>query len=500
MGKPNRRSFLRTAGVAALSGPVSRLCGQSRLAVDNEAPPKAGTRPNILLLFPDQFRFDWVSGYSRDTPVETPNLRRLAKDGIWFRRATVPSPLCAPSRACMASGREYARCGVPSNQADYPLTQTTVYSLLRSSGYYVAGCGKIDLHKKTLDWGLDGKRLLKEWGFSDGIDNAGKLDAYLSGLKAPHDPYMAYLYRQGLAAEHLADLKTRQGKGPDGCPRAYSQTAPTPLPDIAYCDNWLAQNGLELMEKFPKDKPWFLAVNFTGPHDPEDITRRMEPWVRGRVFPQPIDCKVCSPQTHQLIRQNYTAMVENIDRWVGVYLDKLRERGERENTLVVFSSDHGEMLGDHELWGKMVPYQPSVGVPLIVAGPGVKPRAPTDVLVNTLDLTATFLDYAGVARSDDMDSRSLRAYLEGQTDTHREFVSSALGQWQMVFDGRYKLIRGFAPGQSWPPSTPLTTFVDPSATPLMVFDLENDLAEKVNLAAKVGPEMRRLTEMIFAPG
>ena len=104
---------------------------------------------------------------------------------------------------------------------------------------------------------------------------------------------MAYLYRAGLAAEHLADLKTRRGTGPEGCPRAYSQTSPTPLPDDAYCDNWLAQNGLGLMKKFPKDKPWFLAVNFTGPHDPEDITRRMETLVRGRAFPPPVDGKVC---------------------------------------------------------------------------------------------------------------------------------------------------------------------------------------------------------------
>lgn len=495
MGTSNRRTFLQAAGVAALSGRAKQLFGGPRPGL-NPGDPSPASRPNILLLFPDQFRYDWVSGYSREIPVETPNLSRLARNGVWFRRATVASPLCAPSRACLASGREYPRCGVPSNHVDYPLKQTTFYTLLRSSGYYVAACGKIDLHKNTLDWGLDGKRLLKEWGFSDGIDNAGKIDAYLSGLKAPHDPYMAYLYRQGLAAEHLADLKTRRGTGPDGCPRAYSQTSPTPLPDRAYCDNWLAQNGLDLMAKFPRNRPWFLAVNFTGPHDPEDITRRMERTVRGRVFPQPVDCKVCSPQTHELIRENYTAMVENIDRWVGIYLDKLRERGDLENTLIVFCSDHGEMLGDHNLWGKMVPYQPSLGVPLIVAGPAVKPQAPTDVPVNTLDLAATFLDFAGVARPGDMDSRSLRPYLEGRTRAHREFVTSALGQWQLAFDGRYKLIRGFTPGEIWPPHIPQTAYVDPAPAPLMLFDLENDPAERLNLAAKAGPEIGRLTEMM----
>ena len=221
MNTQNRRSFLQAAGSAALSSQASRLFGNSPQS-NAEAPPKETRRPNILLLFPDQLRYDWLTGYSPNLPVETPNLARLAKDGVWFRRATVPSPLCAPSRACLASGREYTRAGVASNQANYPLTQTTIYSLLQSSGYHVAGCGKFDLHKKTPDWGLDGKRLLKEWGFSDGIDNAGKWDAVASGMKAPHDPYMAYLYRQGLAAEHIADFKARQGTGPDGGPRVYT--------------------------------------------------------------------------------------------------------------------------------------------------------------------------------------------------------------------------------------------------------------------------------------
>ena len=183
-------------------------------------------------------------------------------------------------------------------------------------------------------------------------------------------------------------------------------------------------------------------MNSTGPHNPEDITSRTARLVRGRVFPQPNGGKRCTPETQVLIRENYTAMVENIDRWVGIYLDRLRERGELENALIIFCCDHGEMLGDHNLWGKTVPYQPSVSVPLIIAGPGVKRLGSSDVLVNTMDLTATFVDYAGVPRLGDMDSLSLRPVLEGKTTTHRQAVTSGLGPWRMVFDGRYKLIRG----------------------------------------------------------
>lgn len=486
MAVNSRREFLKTTvtTAAALAGVLSSA-GEPRAGQAQSRRQDSDLRPNILLFFPDQLRYDWVTGNPSNIPVHTPNLQRLAEEGVWFRRAITPSPLCAPARACLASGKEYESCGVPSNHVNYPLTQTTVYSLLRDSGYYVAGCGKFDLHKATLDWGVDGKRLLKQWGFSNGIDNAGKIDAILSGSKTPHDPYMAYLHRRGLAAGHIADFARRRGTDPDGCPRSYSATFPTPLPENAYCDNWLANNGLDLLQKFPQGKPWYLAVNFTGPHAPVDITRRMEKLVRGRIFPQPNGCTTCSAKTNVLIRENYTAMVENIDRWVGIYLEKLRERGELENTLVVFCSDHGEMLGDHNFWGKTVPYQPSVSVPLIVAGPGVKPLGASDALVSTMDLAATFLDYAGLRRPGDMDSRSLRPVLEGKAKKHREAVTSALGPWRLVFDGRYKLIRGFAPARrNWMRQWDQLRFVPAAPEPLLVFDLEADPLENVNLAIR----------------
>lgn len=426
-------------------------------------------RPNILFFFPDQLRFDWIGGGPK-IPVRTPNLDRLSDLGTRFRRAVVASPLCAPSRACLAAGKEYDRCGVASNRQDYPLEQRTYYSLLRESGYHVAGCGKLDLHKATLDWGLDGKRLIGEWGFSDGIDNAGKFDAIRSGAVTPKDPYMAYMHRRELAAIHVADFRTRAKLG-------YQATFPTPLPEEAYCDNWVANNGLELMKRFPKAKPWHLVVNFTGPHNPMDITRRMEKLGRGRRFRQPNGSLEYTPEIHVAIRQNYSAMVENIDRWLGVYMEELRRRGELENTLIVFSSDHGEMLGDHNRWGKSVPYQSSVGVPLIVSGPGVRRGVETGSLVSIMDLAATFLDYAGVPRPGEMDSRSLRPLLEGRTRLHREHLLSGLGKWRMVWDGRYKLIRGF------------------EAEPLL-FDLEQDPLENMNIMAKAPEAAKRLAGLL----
>ena len=426
-------------------------------------------RPNILFFFPDQHRFDWL-GSNPDIPVRTPNLDRLATDGVLFTRAVCPSPLCAPSRACLAAGKEYDRCGVENNGVNYPLHQTTCYTLLRESGYHVAGCGKFDLHKATLDWGLDGKRLLEEWGFSDGIDSEGKWDAITSGAKEPKGPYMAYLHQEGLAEVHVQDFMERRQVG------GVVATFPTPLPEEAYCDNWVAMNGLKLIEDSPRDGPWFLQVNFTGPHTPLDITTRMERLCRGIDFPQPNGCSKFAPEQHVAIRQNYTAMVENIDRWVGIYIEELRKRGELDDTLIVYSSDHGEMLWDHNMTGKSKPYQPSVGVPLIVWGPGVQKGTISDMPATTLDLTATFLEYAGVPQEGDMDSLSLKPFLEGKADSPRDYVLSGLGKWRLVFDGRYKLIRGF------------------TEEPLL-FDLENDPFENINIVGKASSEFARLAEI-----
>ncbi|MEO6065150.1 MAG: sulfatase-like hydrolase/transferase [Bryobacteraceae bacterium] len=471
-----RRDFLQAAA-ALLPGPRALAAAAANRA------------PNILLLFPDQHRFDWT-GFNKDLPVRTPHLDALAQRGTRFTNAIVASPLCAPSRACLAAGKEYEHCGVSSNEVDYPIGQTTYYTLLRNSGYHVAACGKIDLHKATRDWGLDGKRLLPEWGYSDGIDNAGKGDAVASGAVTPKDPYMAFLHKRGLAAAHVADFKKRSAVG-------YAATHATPLPEDAYCDNWLAANGFDLMKRIPQGKPWHLVVNFTGPHNPQDITARMEKTVRGRKFPQPNRCHQFTPDEHVAIRQNYTAMVENVDRLVGMYIDEVKRRGELDNTLIVFSSDHGEMLGDHTRWGKILPYQASVGVPLVIAGPGVRAGVVSGALVSHMDLTATFLEYASVRKPAGMDSRSMKPLLEGKSKTHRDHARSALGQWSVVWDGRYKLVRGFDPEkvlkERKSSADSGSSRADP---PPLLFDLKDDPMENANVAGKLGKHVDRLSKFL----
>jgi arylsulfatase len=411
-------------------------------------------RPNILFVFPDQWRADWT-GMNRCLPIRTPNLVRLAEHGVWFPAAFTPSPLCAPARATLASGLEYDLCGVPNNSHDYPLGQLTFYALLREAGYHVMGCGKFDLAKAAFGWKTDGSSRLAEWGFDEGIDSEGKWDGVTSGRVEPRGPYMTYLEERGLRLMHVEDMLQRRS--------SKLATFPTPLPDDAYSDNWIAANGLRLIASAPGHKPWFLQVNFTGPHDPWDITVAMAEMYRNVDFPIPLGVNPEQVESHLAVRRNYAAMIENIDHWLGAFLDALSESGQLSKTLIVVSSDHGEMLGDRSCWGKAAPFQASLAVPLVVSGPGVYKRAVLKTPTTILDLAGTFLDFAGVTIPATWDTRSLRKNLEDpEARPPRNHVLSALPEWQLVLDGRFKLVK-------WQDRTEL-------------FDVMTDPTESTNVA------------------
>ena len=176
-------------------------------------------------------------------------------------------------------------------------------------------------------------------------------------------------------------------------------------------------------------------------------------------------------------------MIENIDRWLGVFQQRIETRGELGRTIVVYSSDHGEMLGDHDRWGKSVPYQASAGVPLVMAGPGIAQGARSDALVSLMDLAATFIDYADLAVPEEMESRSLRPLLEAGGGHHRDFARSALkapqahsGRFRMVQDDRFKLVEGFFEGPA-------------------LFDRENDPTESENIAGRRSDQVARLSRL-----
>ena len=137
-----------------------------------------------------------------------------------------------------------------------------------------------------------------------------------------------------------------------------------------------------------------MQVNFTGPHEPQDITASMWHSCQGVGYPGPLASTQHDADFHNRARQNYGAMLENIDARIGEIIAAVERRGELDNTVIVYTSDHGDMLGDHNEWQKSRPWQSSVAVPLIAAGPGVAQGRSSSALIQMFDLAATFIDYA----------------------------------------------------------------------------------------------------------
>eukprot|EP01059_Diplonema_ambulator_P011362 TRINITY_DN21308_c0_g1_i2.p1 TRINITY_DN21308_c0_g1~~TRINITY_DN21308_c0_g1_i2.p1 ORF type:complete len:338 (+),score=113.28 TRINITY_DN21308_c0_g1_i2:326-1339(+) len=212
-------------------------------------------------------------------------------------------------------------------------------------------------------------------------------------------------------------------------------------PQAYYEDHFTTVNALQLLDRKPSGKPWFLQVNFPGPHPPFAVTTTMANSVAGRTWPQATDYTGDNPTTcgdkeapnSDYYRCNYGAELENIDSFFEQIINKVEQLGELEETIVCISSDHGEMLNDHNDTGKTLPWQGSASVPLICSGPGITKNVTRAFPVGTLDLSATFLDYAGVSLGVNMTSVSLRGVLEGgPASSYKPYVSSGLNQWRMV--------------------------------------------------------------------
>ncbi len=405
-------------------------------------------RPNILLLFPDQWRWDYVghvetSAYGR-APIRTPHLDALAARGVRFTQCRSDVPLCVPQRSALNQGKCYARCGTIDNGGPLHLDADNFVRRLRDAGYRTLSCGKSDLHGQAEGYDNGGYHpVMAQLGFTDSIDQRGKFNAARLPIDKP-GPYVEYLRQQGLMQLHIDDYQ-RRGKDTGG--QAQLATHPSPLPDEAFTDAFCGRSAIELLDRTPTDQPWFLWVSFPGPHDPHDAPRSAQAIYDGVDFPDPVRGQTDHagrPIDHAQLRRNYAGNCTLIDDWVGRILEHIEKRGEAERTVVIFASDHGEMLGDHGRWAKSTWHEPSVHVPLIVAGPGIARGQTDDRLVQVIDLAATTLELAGVSPLADADSRSIFG-------SPRTVCISALrgkevekprkkGPWTMCFDGRWKLV------------------------------------------------------------
>ena len=410
-------------------------------------------RPNILLIMADQL-MPFLTGAYGHPVVQTPHLDRLAADGVRFDAAYTPYPLCAPARVAFMTGRYASRIGCFDNAALFPADQPTLAHYLTNAGYETVLSGKMHFIGPDQLHGF-GRRLTTD------------------------------VFPANIAWVPALDDAGRQAQGGHAHNYVLPNVGIRPWTKFLSYDEETQFRALEYIRERARaqpQQPFFLVASFHHPHDPFHVTRELWDLYAGTSidiphFPDNLDetysamdrwvnevhgvheVALRDPDNLRALRRAYYGLVTYVDRKVGELLTALEETGQRENTMVIFTSDHGDMLGERGMVQKRCYYEWSVRIPLIihfpdgrVAGRRVVPRrvaAPASLL----DLLPTLLDLAQVPQRARLpvDGSSLLPLLEGQepladeeTATRAVFseyhLEKVKGPSFMVRRGRYKYI------------------------------------------------------------
>ncbi len=472
-------------------------------------------RPNILLAISDQQRTDTL-GFMGRTPCRTPNMDRLARDGVSFDRAICSSPLCLPSRASLFTGQYPHQIGMMRNK-DTIGEEPLLTDLLRERGYHTAYAGKWHLEPDEQPKAFRGREQALGLADVNGIPTEPPGRRQINRWFDRAEGQSSYDYSVWCEANGLpdgwpvSDDELRTHRVPSmSIPRVKRQAALTS--DQTY-DGWVTDIALSFLDDRPKDRPFFLVCSWFAPHPPFKVP---DPYFdmydpADAVMPPnfgPGPDKPDSIETsffRQLWRDHgedweswratvaaywgYTTMVDGL---LGRLLRRLEDEGILDDTLVVFCSDHGEMLGAQGLWHKMAPYEECLRVPLLMRLPETLPAGRrSNATVSLIDVPATILAAAGCAPPDCYLGADLGPVARGATESSGEIYRYSemqpLGDWhriadfRLVVDERYK-------------------YVWHNGDRAELYDLAEDPFEQVNLAGTgaAAPIERRLSERLFA--
>jgi arylsulfatase A-like enzyme len=394
----------------------------------------ARSKPNVLLLVTDDQRPDVIASLGNEV-IDTPNLDRLVKRGTTFERATCANPICVPSRAEILSGCSSFRNGVLGMGGEKIDPELTLLpAAMNAGGYHAWYSGK---------WMNDGKPLTRGYHETGGLFSSGggtwKKGEVIRG-------------RKGRAISGYRNWTFKNAKGK---PELDKGIGLTPL-----TDKFIADGALEFLKR-KTDRPFFLHVNFTGPHDPlvyppgyEDKYKAADLKLPPNFLPKhPFDHGNFEGRDERLLPWPrtkddvldelavYYAVVDHIDKQVGRIIEQLRSDGRLKNTYVIFTSDHGLALGSHGLMGKQNMYEHTIRVPLVIAGPDVPGDKRNQALCYLRDLYPTICDLAGVPIPESVEGRSLNPVIKGKQDSvYSEVYGYFRDKQRMVRDNRFKLI------------------------------------------------------------
>ncbi len=456
-----------------------------------------GQVKNILFIMCDQLRWDYLS-CTAHAHLKTPHIDRLAKMGVRFDRTYVQSPVCGPSRASFYTGRTVFSHGATWNFVPLPVGELTLGDYLRPKGVRVAVAGKthfrndvdgmarLGLTRET-EIGL----LISEGGFEPWERDDGE---HPDQIVSPDLPYNAYLRANGYEGQNPWNEYANAAQGADGAIVSGWNMRNAHLParvaekhsETAYITN----RAMDFISE-AKDQPWLMHLSYIKPHwpylapapyhaayGPEHVPpRRAHP--SETINPHPVynafmqmDAAqaFARDETRETVAPTYMGLIKQIDDHVGRMLDMLEQSGRMKDTMIVFTSDHGDYLGDHWLGEKELFHEQSVRVPLIIYDPSeaadVSRGTVVDHLVEAIDLVPTFIDAYGLnVPYHRLEGRSLLPFLHGKTpEDWRHFVFSELDysfyrarlsldlqpddcRIYMVRDQRWKYIhfRGFRP-------------------------------------------------------
>lgn len=372
-------------------------------------------RPNILWYVTDQQRFDTI-GALGNPHVRTPSLDELTGQGVAFTHVYCQSPICTPSRSSFMTGMYPARVHNTRNgNESFPGYPPVITKLIADSGY---------------DCGLIGKFHLQ----SSGHRTEPRIDDGFRYWKFSHAP------RDDWPSGHdYADWVRERGGDLDAM-----RDSPERVPGEFHQTTWASERAMEFIAE-SRQQPWLLNINVYDPHPPfvppKSYADQFDPESMPGPYYRPSDLQqqerlkevdfqggALPPEENDAKRNQalYYAMIAQVDDQFSRILQLLRETNQIDNTVIIFTSDHGETLGDHGLFQKGCRfYEGLVRVPLIFSWPKqfVRDRQ-SSALVELLDMTATIVELAGLPRPEYMQGRSLMPILRGEApaDRHREFV------------------------------------------------------------------------------